>query len=285
MSIPSEKQYQNQQQPLPVDRDRHITLNWRTVTQGIALFLLFWLIGPVIFPALLIQRWAAAPIWDARERWTSIKGSAFLSLLWYLPAILLHHQLTFLWTRVPALGEASFFPPTLTNMLFRWVMALPLAHLLVWILEVISPKTVWHPQRVPLPGEQALGTPAQSKDLKQTRRKTTKQGTYKRNSGQKTQHTTIPSQAPTAPGQTSPGSPAVAKPPSTPASESTPKEERDRWTLWEQLPEDHPWKQEAKREAARQAAAQQTKQPPVELKPSSQSEEYNWDEGEGSLKI
>jgi hypothetical protein len=284
MSVPSEKHDQNRQQPLPVVRDHRITMSWRTVAQGLASFLLFWLIGPVIFLALLIQRWAAAPIWDARERWTSVKGSALLSLLWYLPAILLSKELTSLWSRVPALGEASIFPPEFANMLYRWVMALPLVYLLAWIFEVISPKTVWHPRRVLLPGEQVLATSAQSVSSKKTRRKITQQRTVSNDPAYR-RTDTASEQTSRVPTRSSQGLRVAAKTPGTPARESKPREKRDSRTLWEQLPDEHPWKQEATRETVRQAGTQQANPPQVTSKPSSQQADYNWDEGEGTLKI
>ncbi len=280
MSVLSEKHDQNRQQTLAEDREYHSTVNWSTVALGLALFLLFWLIGPVIFPALLIQGRAAAPIWDAKERWTSVRGSAFLSLLCYLPTILLHQQLTSLWSHAPALGEASIFPPTFANVLFRWVMALPLVYLLAWIVEVISPKTVWHPKRVLLPDEQALVASTESKDSKKMRSKATQRRATSNDSAFKATEQT--SRVPTWSSQRVR---VTAKSPSTPARESKPRKKRDARTLWEQLPDEHPWKQEAKREATRQAGSQQAIPPQAKPNPSSQQADYNWDEGEGSVKI
>ena len=284
MSVPSEKHDQNRQQPLPADRDRRSTLNWRTIARGLAWCLLFWLFGPVIVRALLKRRWAAVPIWDAKERWTSVKGSAFLSLLCYLPAILFHQQLTSLWSHVPALGEASIFPPVFANMLFRWVMALPLVNLLVWFVEAISPKTVWHPRRVLLPGEQAQVTSTQPKGSKKTRHQSTRQrparddSTYNGTDRASEQTSRVPTQS-------SQGLNTAAKSTRPPVLEGKPRKKRNSLTFWEQLPDEHPWKQEAKHEAARQAGAQQANPPQVKPKPSTQQADYNWDEGEGSLKI
>ncbi len=284
MSVPSEKHDQNGQQPLAEEREYHSTMNWSTVAPGLAWVLLFWLIGPVLFPTLLIRKWAAAPIWDAKERWASVKGSAFLSLLCYLPAILFHQQLTSLWSHVPALGEASIFPPTFGNMLFRWVMALPLVHVLVWFVEVISPKTVWLPRRVLLPGEQVLVASTQPKGSNKTRRKSTQQHTARNGSALNANEKTS-EQTSSVPTRSSQKGRVNAKPPGIPTRETKPRKKRDSRTLWQQLPDDHPWKQEAKREAMRQAGSQEAIPLQVTQKPSYQQTNYNWDEGEGTLKI
>lgn len=284
MSVPSEKHDQNGQQPLAEEREYHSAMNWSTVAPGLAWVLLFWLIGPVLFPTLLIRKWAAAPIWDAKERWASVKGSAFLSLLCYLPAILFHQQLTSLWSHVPALGEASIFPPTFGNMLFRWVMALPLVHVFVCFVEVISPKTVWLPRRVLLPGEQVLVASTQPKGSNKTRRKTTQQHTARNGSALNANEKTS-EQTSSVPTRSSQKGSVNAKPPGIPTRETKPRKKRDSRTLWQQLPDDHPWKQEAKREAMRQAGSQEAIPLQVTQKPSSQQANYNWDEGEGTLKI
>lgn len=280
MSVSSEKHEQEQQQSQAEEREYYSTLIWSTIALGLPWFLLLWLVGPVIFPSLLIRRWAASPIWDAKERWTSIKGSAFLSLLCYLPAIPFHQQLTTFWSHVPALGEASLIPPTFDNMLFRWAIALPLVSMLAWIVEVISPKTIWHPRRVLLPSEQALVASTQPKDSKQARRKVTQQHTTRNvltnmASEQTSSASTLSSQEVRV----------AVKTTGISTTKSKPRKKRDPRTLWEQLPDQHPWKQEAKREATRQAGTQQVTPPQVTLKPSSQQADYNWDEGEGTLKI
>jgi hypothetical protein len=284
MSVSSEKHDDDQQQPLAEERAYYSSMFWSTVALGLPWFLLLWLVGPVIFPCLLIRKWAASPIWDAKERWTSVKGSAFLSLLCYLPAILFHQQLASLWSHVPALGEASIIPPTFDNILFRWAMALPLVSMRAWIVEVISPKTVWHPQRVLLIAEQTLVASTQPKDSKQTRRKAMQQHiasngsvdvATKKASVQTSRADTLSSQ----------GVRVAVKTPGSSTRKSKPRKKRDPRTLWEQLPDQHPWKQEAKREATHHGGAQQVTPPQVTLKPSSQQADYNWDEGEGTLKL
>jgi hypothetical protein len=55
--------------------------------------------------------------------------------------------------------------------------------------------------------------------------------------------------------------------------------------LWQQMPDDHPWKQEAFREAMRQTDSQRSSAPENKLDSPSQQAGYNWDDGEGTLKI
>jgi hypothetical protein len=280
MSVPTEND-RNQPPPLTEDREYHSTMIWSTIALGLPWFLLLWLVGPVIFPCLLIRKWAASSIWDAKERWTSVKGSAFLSLLCYLPAILFHQQLTSLWSHVPALGEASIIPPTFDNILFRWAIALPLVSMLACVVEVISPKTIWHPRRVLLIAEQALVASTQPKDSKQTSRTAMQQHTARNGSvdmaTKKASEQTIRASTPSSQG--------VRKTPGISTRKSKPRKKRDSRTLWEQLPDQHPWKQEAKREAMQQGGTLQVTPPQVTLKPSSQQADYNWDEGEGTLKL
>ena len=171
MPVPPEQHEQIDQQPQLEEQTPYDVTVWSTVALYIPWALLFWLVGPVLFPALLIQRWAATPLWDAEERWASIKRSAFLPLLSYLPVMIFHQPLTSLWSHVPTLGEFSILPPTFDNMLFRWVIALPLIHLLAWMSEVIAPKTIWYPQRVLLPSEQVMVARAKLKDSNKTSRR------------------------------------------------------------------------------------------------------------------
>jgi hypothetical protein len=135
MSVSPDKLGQMHQRPQPEARTSHGVIQGSAVTLYFAWALLIWLVGPVFFPALLIRRWAASPVWDAHERWIYVKDAAFLSLLCYLPGILFRHQLTTIWSHLPALGESSIFPPTFDNLLFRWVIALPLVYLLAWLVD------------------------------------------------------------------------------------------------------------------------------------------------------
>jgi hypothetical protein len=163
-----------------------------------------------------------------------------LSLLCYLPGILFRHQLTTLWSHLPALGESSIFPPTFDNLLFRWVIALPLVYLLAWLVEVIRPKTIRRPQRVLLPGERAMVAQALSEELNKTPRKTQQQPTPRSSSARK-RTGGASAKSP----ESTHGLHDVAEQSNTAKRKSTSRKKRDSRTLWQQLPDDHPWKQEA----------------------------------------
>ncbi len=252
----------------PQSQARHGAEVWKALVKSLALLIALWFIGPVtLLIAGLIQARASKGIWDARERWTSMRVNAWLSLVWYLLGVLLHTQITTLWSHVPWLGAASIYPPILSNLLFRWVIALPLSPALACLLESLFPKTARQTERVLLPEEQAK----LDKQRQRSKRKRQQAAPYAKQSGMAT---------------ASPESPSLQQ--QTPL----PAETRDPRTLWERLPENHPWKQAAIEEAARQGT---TPPPPAthiiehQVTPQPLSlplpEEYNWDEGEGSLKL
>ena len=280
MSVTSEKHDEEQQQPLTEDRAYHSTMFWSTVALGLPWFLLLWLVGPVIFPCLLIRKWAASPIWDAKDRWTSVKGTAFLSLFCYLPAILFHQQLTSFWSHVPTLGEASIIPPTFDNMLFRWAMALPMVSLLAWIVEVISPKTVWHPRRVLLPVEQALVASTQPKDSKQTRRKATQQhaasnGSVDVANKKSSEQTSRPST------QSSQGVRVAEKTPVSQRGKASLEKNAIRGRYGSSCQISIPGNKRLHIKGEHNKSHRHRSH----LKPSAQQADYNWDEGEGTLKL
>jgi len=143
---------------------------WNTICKRIGQLLLWYLLGPTPFLALKIKKKATAPTWDERERLTSLKGSAYLYPLLYIPLILLHSQVAWLWTFAFAhlsqwthlpllgwLGQAAIWPLTPSAMLYRWVLALPLIQLIAWILYRVQRKkgSIPAPKRVLLPEELA----------------------------------------------------------------------------------------------------------------------------------
>lgn len=144
---------------------------WITICKGIGLLLLWYLLGPTPCAALEVMEEAVAPTWDARERQKSLKGSAFLHLLLYIPLFLLRSQIAWLWTglfsllghliHLPALavwlGQVSIWPLTPATMLYRWALALPLIQCLAWILSRVQKQkgSAPTPTRVLLPEELA----------------------------------------------------------------------------------------------------------------------------------
>jgi hypothetical protein len=206
-----------------------------------------------------------------------MRANAWLSLVWYLLGALLHTQITTLWSYVPWLGAASVYPPIVTNLLFRGVVALPLSPALACLLESLFPKTAGQTERVLLPEEQA---------------KLDKQRQRSKRKRQQAAPCVTPIQAVPHAKQSGMAT-ASLESPSLQQQAPLSTETRDPRTLWERLPEDHPWKQTAIEEAARQgivppsSATHVIEQKQATPQAASQSalEEYNWDAGEGSLKL
>jgi len=144
---------------------------WSRICKRIGQLLLWYLFGPTPFLALEIKEEAAALTWDARERQTSLKGSAFLHPLLYVPLFLLRSQIAWLWTglfsllahliHLPGLadwlGQAAIWPLTPSTMLYRWALALPLIQCLAWVLSRVQKQkgSAPTPTRVLLPEELA----------------------------------------------------------------------------------------------------------------------------------
>ena len=261
----------------PQPKTRRSAETWKTPVKSLALLAALWFTGPAtLLIARLVRAWASENTWDARERWTSVKANAWLSLVWYLLGVLLHTQITTLWSHTPWLGAASIYPPVLTNLIFRWVIALPLSPALAFLLESLFPKTARQTKRILLPEEQA------KLDKQRQRSKRKRQQTPPITLAKAAPHTKQPGMAIDSLGSLS-----------LPQQAPLPANARDPRTLWDRLPEDHPWKQAAIQEATRQGVAPPSpathvvEQHQVTPQPTSlpAPEEYNWDEGEGSLKL
>ncbi len=138
------------------------------IEKAIGILLLLYLIGPpVILYAKGTQEHAAGLAWQAEKRWAQVNGSAFLSLLLYVPIALFHGPLASCWTtlfvtfaqwfHLPWLawfGDTSILPPLPSSILLRWVLAFPLAGLLALLIEMARPRTTWETKRIVTPEEQ-----------------------------------------------------------------------------------------------------------------------------------
>ncbi len=278
-----------------------------------SILFLFYLIGPVIVYAKGTQAYAAGPMWEAEKRWARINGSAFLSLLWYVPLAIFHTPLasfwssTFItfaeWFHLPFLawfGGTSLITPLPSSTLLRWLLSFPLAGLLTIFMEMVQPQTTWETKRVLTSDEQrevAAAVAAQEKK--------------KIRAAQKLSTTSTSTAAP----------PAKKRKPRTPATSKDEKAPRipkadSLWGSidWKTVPETHPLKQAARQEAqdleakrrekerSRWLAQQQASFPspmvdstlasptkpasPPSASPATPrgKDEYNWDEGEGSIQ-
>lgn len=293
---------------------------WSTICKRIGQLVLWYLFGPTPFLALKIKEEAVALTWDARERQTSLKGSAFLHPLLYIPLFLLRSQIAWLWTglfsllahwiHLPVLaawlGQAAIWPLTPSTMLYRWALALPLIQCLAWILSRVQKKkgSAPTPRRVLLPEELAhlprprtpatakrKGTPSSTVQLTASSSAARPRRRTSTGDGLKARNTLDTEVAPT---------------PIVPPADSLWGQVR-----WDRVPDSDPVKQAALQEAERlrvspsasgrggQRAKRATPMlftaqpnrttPPAPPKPSDSLVEdedgYDWHHGEGSLKL
>lgn len=308
-----------QQQPLPLEPEP--TASWYTpllpFVKWIGILVLFYLFGPVIQYAKTTQEQAAGPLWQAEQRWARINGTTFFSLLWYVPIAIFHAPLAAFWSalfltlaqwiHLPILawvGGTSLLPPGPSSMLLRWLLSFPLAGLLTVLMEMVRPQTTWESQRVLTQEEHVqIATAAAAQERKKI---------------QATQRPPTPTPAPKKQKVSTPKQPntntianSINHQPRTPGSDSL-------WGEidWEKIPDTHPLKQAAlqeardleatRREDARkqwlvqqQASFTSTGSPssivdstlaPPEKPPAQPAaapkaeQDYNWDEGNGSIQ-
>lgn len=139
-----------------IEIERHAMIGF---LQLIGLLVLAWLIGPIVLAlAWLLQRWAAAEIWQARDRWASVGGFAwffgiiavFLFVGNVFPVPVLSLMLSSIWHYLP-----TGWNDVVRQTVIRWFIGLPLAPLLAVLLELIRPRTTWYASRVLLDSERA----------------------------------------------------------------------------------------------------------------------------------
>jgi len=232
------------------------------IEKAIGILLLLYLIGPpVILYAKGTQEHAAGLAWQAEKRWAQVNGSAFLSLLLYVPIALFHGPLASCWTtlfvtfaqwfHLPWLawfGDTSILPPLPSSILLRWVLAFPLAGLLALLIEMARPRTTWETKRIVTPEEQqevaAMQATEEKKQLAAEKRKQTR-------AAQQT-NTAQPGVAPTPKKKRIP---RVAAKPKDEQFLRVPKDDSLWGSIdWSKIPETHPLKQEVNKEAARRDA-------------------------------
>ncbi len=218
------------------------------------------------------------------------------------------------------LGGTTIFPPVPSSTLLRWLLACPLAGLLTLGLEAAQPRTVWESKRVITAEEQqelnAIAAAQEKKRLAKAQRKlkATQQAATSAPSG----GTQTPKK--TSPRPRKPRAPATPK---EKAGTLSPKAD-SLWGQidWSAVPADHPLKRAVREEAERLEAErleQNRKQwltqqqaahglttslqivdaappsPPVSPSPpapppvqaetaDAADEQYDWDEGEGSIQ-
>ncbi len=137
----------------------------------IVLWIILWyLFGPAPYRGYALRKRLAheGDIWHAERRWNQHTGVALAwpLLCWAILAYFRGPVAAFWgaifstiagWIHVPAfalLGDASLFPPTPGNLLFRWLICAPLVPFIARTLEELHPQTRYTVERVVTPAEQ-----------------------------------------------------------------------------------------------------------------------------------
>jgi hypothetical protein len=147
--------HMKQQQKPSRNIDKDIDIDWRGLAGACIFIPLLYLFGPLILiVGLLLQRWAAASTWKAPDRWASIRTFAWLCPLLYIPIWLFRVPIALFWSaHLP--GQFLLWPPTFDGLFARWILALPFAPALTFLLEQQRPLTLTmrYMVRRPRPGE------------------------------------------------------------------------------------------------------------------------------------
>ncbi len=145
----------NQQQKHPQSSYKNTDIDWRGLAGACIFIPLLYLFGPLVLIAgWLFQHWAAASTWKAPDRWASIRTFAWLCPLLYVPIWLFREPIALFWAaHLP--GQFLLWPPTFDGLFARWLLALPLAPALTFLLEQQRPLTLTmrYMVRRPRPGE------------------------------------------------------------------------------------------------------------------------------------
>lgn len=245
-------------------------MNWTQMTKqylaryfqiGALCLLLVVLIGPFFLLAYPIQKWASKMIWDAKERWDTVKSFAVFCLLLYLPLLLFRTQIIIFWLHYPHLGS-----PDLLDWRWRSFLSFELTPLAALLLERLHPVTHYSPRRTkrpvePMPPLILTEEPPAGKS-KRASSKTTR---------------TIKAQ------QIKAAAPLSEAPAPSKIVAASPQREYDPRPLWVTLQEEQ---QRRRAGANRSTSPKKSSSPPREQDQSVSSpqpapEPFNWDEGEG----
>ncbi len=246
------------------------------------LIVLAWIIGPVAMGlTLLIQRWAAAESWPARNRWGSVAGFAcffgsiavILFVGTYISIPVLTPWIAFIWEHLPARWDT-----TLRLTVIRWITLLALAPLLAIALEYFHPRTIWYPPDRSLLETEHTQLEEDSKKKQDAARIRAEQAAKK-----KAQSTTSTPSTPTPQRQATAQDRLGTTLTAPPVQDTNISQEK--LVKLDQIPADPgqrtvpatPDKQQALSSAPQQPSTPRAPEPPAPKK-------RNWDQGEGSLK-
>jgi hypothetical protein len=168
MAAPFPSNPQNRPIRLKLPQSR-LPLSWVRVFYVILASIFCYLLGQVVLLARRIKKSPESSTLDAKERRRSVKSSALLSLLLYIPVLLFRTQIAHIWSFIFTflarwlhhplttwIAQVAIWPPTLSTTLYRWLLALPLVYLLVYIFLITDEfvvKTRRESARIVLPEE------------------------------------------------------------------------------------------------------------------------------------
>lgn len=279
---------QRQQQAPPLAE-----FDWRGVLASLVLMILVILIGPLtLVLAWLIRAWCVRSRLDAADRWDSIRTFAWLfsvlTLLAILAFFLFPGPALSLWTHSPLSHLGT--PDLLNNFVVRWTLSLPLACALALVVEKGDPRTIRRFRHVMTVAER------QGLERRRAQQMAEQKQAEERARAARLAKMNAPTAKPKPTGatRTASASPPQAKSTSRPASPTAPlpdattqQMERDKPTLWDELPDSHPWRQETRRAQAQdqpRTSPDQTPTPAAEQTPPVKKEKPKPpDLGDGSM--
>ena len=234
-----------------------VEMDWRGVLGAVFLLVLLTVVGPIpLLLGWLIRAWCKRSIFDAHDRWDSVRAFAWcfgilfaltlaLAILAFTasPGSALH-----LWVHSPlhVLGA----PDLLGNLWLRWAVSFPLAFAMALVMGWGETRLVRRFVRAPTEREQYQL--AEQRRREQEERARRAQQAERERAARLAQAAKPVTPAAAKPTRATPPATSTERPASPPrqptGTGSTEALGQGKPTLWDELPSDHPWKQLAKQE-------------------------------------
>jgi hypothetical protein len=264
-----------------------LEFDWRGLLAALILALLTFAVGPLTLVLTWGTRaWATRSRFDPGDRWDSIRAFAWvfgaLIVLIILAFFILPTQVFHLWSISPlhVLGT----PNLLSNLWLRWLGSLPLAFALSFVLERGNPRTLRGFRHIGTATERAQRERHRAQE--QAKRAQAEERAARLAATPHIQTSTAPREAPRRFFTTSAeASTPTSQAPQAPGESVAPATGQDKATLWDELPPEHPWKQEAKREQdqLRTPPGQEAKPSTTPASPAKKEKPKPPDLGDGSM--
>lgn len=276
-----------------------VSVDWRGILGWVLCFVLLTVVGPLpLLLGWLIRVWCRRSLFDMRDRWDSVRTFAWcfgllLALTLALALIAFHvfpGQALHVWTYSPLhiLGA----PDLLGNLWLRWIVSTPLAFALALAMGWGETRLVLSFVRIPTEAEkEQLAEKRRCAQEEQIRRTQQAERERAARMAQAVKPAT-PAQAKTSrailTASASPPPKTTSRPASSPTqppgANTPPIAGQDKPTLWDELPDDHPWKQLAQQEQGQSPPSGQVAQPPEQPpKPEKKEKPKPPDLGDGSM--